>query len=173
MVAIRGIREIVKAIDLVGNPAARLVLVGEFQEPGLEQICRAESGWRRVDYSGRRSRSEVATILGDARAGLVAYRPVANLIEAQPTKLFEYMSAGIPVIASDFPLWRRIIDGAACGILVDPHNPKEIAVAIEWILTHAKEAEEMGQRGREAVMQVYNWEQESSHLLSLYERLVK
>ena len=85
--------------------------------------------------------------------------------------MFEYMAAGLPVIASDFPLWREIIERAGAGLLVDPESPRQIAEAIEWILTNEKEAEQMGQRGREAVLSEYNWEKEEEKLLQLYDRL--
>jgi glycosyltransferase involved in cell wall biosynthesis len=68
-------------------------------------------------------------------------------------------------------LWRRIIDDSGCGILVDPLDPREIAAAIQWVFEHPGEAEEMGKRGRAAVMETYNWEQESVQLLALYKEL--
>jgi glycosyltransferase involved in cell wall biosynthesis len=78
------------------------------------------------------------------------------------------MSASLPVIASDFPLWREIVDGAGCGLLVDPKDPHAIANAMRWIIDHPAEAAEMGQRGRKAVEQRYNWEAESESLIALY-----
>ncbi len=89
-----------------------------------------------------------------------------------PQKLFEYMKAGIPVIASDFPLWRRILEDAGSGILVDPTDPKSIAKAIEYVLTHPDEAEEMGRRGRAAVLRQYTWETQATKLVGLYNELI-
>jgi glycosyltransferase involved in cell wall biosynthesis len=81
------------------------------------------------------------------------------------------MSAGLPVIASDFPLWREIVDGAGAGLLVNPMDPSAIAKGIEWIFTHTKEAEEMGKRGLEAIRSKYNWEEEEKKLIVTYDRL--
>jgi glycosyltransferase involved in cell wall biosynthesis len=82
------------------------------------------------------------------------------------------MAAGLPVIASDFPLWREIVEEAGCGLLVDPKDPQAIADAMQWILDHPEEAAEMGRRGRAAVEARYNWEAESAKLVSLYRRLL-
>jgi hypothetical protein len=82
------------------------------------------------------------------------------------------MAVGIPVIASDFPLWRRIIDGSGCGLLVDPLNTKSIVDAMRWILEHPKEAQAMGRRGRQAVERTYNWENEAAKIVSLYNKLL-
>ena len=88
-----------------------------------------------------------------------------------PQKIFEYMGAGLPVIASDFPLWRRIIGDAGCGIFVDPTSPEQIAKAIQYVLTHPFEAELMGRRGRDAVVERFNWKTEATKLVSLYKEL--
>jgi glycosyltransferase involved in cell wall biosynthesis len=86
--------------------------------------------------------------------------------------MFEYMAAGLPVIASNFPLWKEIIEGNHCGIYVNPLKPKEIAKAIEYLIKHPKEAKRMGENGRKAVLEKYNWENESKKLLKIYEELL-
>jgi glycosyltransferase involved in cell wall biosynthesis len=169
---IRGVIENVTAAGLLENKDARLILAGTFDAPGLEEEARALPGWSRVDYLGHQPRQAVAARMARARAGIVLFLPEPNHVEAQPNKMFEYMSAGLPVIASDFPLWRQIIDGAGCGIVVDPEDPVAIAKAIDWILTHPDEAEAMGKRGQQAVQEVYNWQAEEKKLLALYERIL-
>lgn len=172
--AIRGIREMVQAMSLLPESLSntRLVLAGEFSPPSLEAEVRCLPGWDRVEFLVWQDRASVARLLGEARIGLVLFHPVPNHVEAQPNKLFEYMSTGLPVIASDFPLWREIVDGIGCGLLVNPLDPRAIAGAIQYLLTHPDEAEEMGRRGQEAVYKKYNWDVEKEKLLSLYRRLI-
>jgi glycosyltransferase involved in cell wall biosynthesis len=83
------------------------------------------------------------------------------------------MAAGLPVIASNFPLWKEIVEGNKCGLTVDPLNPKEIAQAIEYLIEHPELRQEMGENGRRAVIEKYNWEQEAEKLLALYQRLLE
>ena len=83
------------------------------------------------------------------------------------------MSASLPIIASDFPLWRQIIEGASCGLLVDQLNPKAIADAMRWILDHPDSAEKMGKAGQKAVKEKYNWEQEVQKLIAFYKTILK
>lgn len=100
---------------------------------------------------------------------LVASRP--SLREAFPTKLFEYMAMALPVITSDFPLYRSVVDRHACGLCVDPDSAHAIADAIEQLVSDPKRAEEMGTRGREAVLSAYCWANEFAKLESFYEQL--
>jgi glycosyltransferase involved in cell wall biosynthesis len=170
---VRGIKEIVNAISKINNTKVRLKLAGQFYPKKFEQEISKEDGWDRVDFLGWLDRQQVAELLSEVRAGLILLHPLINYLDSYPVKLFEYMSAGLPVIASDFPLWRELIDDAACGLLVDPLKPEEIAKAIDWLLDHPDEAEAMGKRGQKAVMEKYNWAIEEQKLLSVYRGLVK
>jgi glycosyltransferase involved in cell wall biosynthesis len=158
--AIRGARELAAAIERVAEPA-RLVLAGPV-DTGFEF-------GPRVELRGSLGRDEVAALLREARVGLLVLHPVAAHLESLPIKLFEYMAAGIPVVASAFPLWRELIGGA--GVLVDPHDVDAIARAIEDLLADPERAEAMGRAGREAVAERFSWEPEGERLLSLYERV--
>jgi glycosyltransferase involved in cell wall biosynthesis len=169
---IRSACEMVEAIGKVVYPGARLKMAGAFEQTGLRERLGNAPGATRMDALGTLPRWAVADLLGHCRLGLVLYHPLPNHIEAQPNKLFEYMSAGIPVIASDFPLWRQLVEGVGCGILVDPLDPSAIAVAIDHLLAHPVEAEVMGRRGQEAVLARFNWGSEEKKLLEIYRRLI-
>ena len=79
---------------------------------------------------------------------------------------------GLPVIASNFPLYQDIIEKHNCGFCVDPLNPKEIAGAIGWMIEHPFEARRMGANGRKAVEEQYNWENEAKKLYKFYARVL-
>jgi glycosyltransferase involved in cell wall biosynthesis len=171
--AVRGPFEMVRALMHIETEGVRLKLAGRM--PDIENLrarLKAEPGWQHVDYSSWLERPEIARLLSQSRAGLVVLAPEPNHVKSQPNKLFEYMAAGLPVIASDFPLWREIIDEAGCGLLVDPQDPKAIAKAMDWIIRHPEQADEMGQRGRKAVEDKYNWGAEGRKLIALYRDLL-
>jgi glycosyltransferase involved in cell wall biosynthesis len=167
---IRGIFQVVQAIGLVQS-GARLQLAGKFGEPAIEQAAHADAGWRKIDALGFVGREEVRDLLARCVGGLVTFLPSPNHIDAQPNKMFEYMSAGVPVIGSDFPLWKTIIEGNQCGLCVDPLDPHAIASAIDYLITHPEEAEQMGRNGQKAVLEHYNWDNEEQKLLSFYNLL--
>lgn len=165
--SIRGILEVVNAMGLTGS-GARLQLGGKFSEPDVEMQVRNQTGWQWVDELGWLDRAGVKSALDQSVAGLVTLHPVLNYIDALPVKMFEYMAAGVPVIASHFPLWREIIEGNDCGLCVDPLDPGAIAKAIDYLVTHPQEAERMGRNGQRAVAEKYNWGIEESKLLQFY-----
>lgn len=167
----RGACEMINSLNHIEN--ARLFFAGGFQPDTLRTEVEALPGWQRVEFAGWASRKQVAEILGNARAGLVVLHPTRRYLDAWPTKMFEYMSVGLPVIVSDFPLWRGIVEDAGCGLLVDPLDPQAIADAMQWILDHPEEAEAMGQRGRAAVEKHYNWDTEAEKLIVLYNKLLR
>ena len=170
--SIRGIREMVRAMELVKSKA-RLVLGGLFDESDVERDVRGYKGWSKVEALGWCDRDQVRSILAQSMVGLVTLHPIVNYLDALPVKMFEYMSAGIPVIASNFPLWREIVEGNNSGICVNPLNPAEIARAIDTLIENPVLAEEMGRNGRRAVEEKYNWENEMQKLIALYEKILR
>jgi glycosyltransferase involved in cell wall biosynthesis len=170
----RGVKECVQAIELVPHALhPRFVVMGDIVTAGFNFRAELETlpGWNRVEYLGTQPRDAMVERLFRARAGLVLLNSRPEHREAIGNKLFEYMAAGLPVIASNFPLWRKIIEDNRAGLTVDPHDVAAIAAAIRYLLEHPQEAEEMGARGAEAVANKYNWDAEASKLLALYDRL--
>lgn len=170
---IRGGKEMVQALEhMIDLPEIRLEMAGGISSESFGAELRELPGWSKVVHRGTIGRQDVALLLGSAKAGLVLFQPMPNHVDAQPNKMFEYMSAGLPVIASDFPLWRQIVAGAKCGLLVDPLDSHAIANALRWVLEHPVEAEAMGKNGQKAVHKIYNWEREAAQLVGFYRKLL-
>ncbi|MBX2962589.1 MAG: glycosyltransferase family 4 protein [Cyclobacteriaceae bacterium] len=122
-------------------------------------------------YLGWVNYRELIDLLYQSKIGIIIPHPVERYKTNYPVKLFEYMATGIPVIASKFGESATFVTEAACGMVVDPLNPEEVAAAMVWLLEHPDQAMEMGARGRAKIFSEYNWEQESEVLLSVYDRL--
>lgn len=164
---VRGIHEMVRAMAITESQV-NLALGGRFNEPDFETQVRREKGWGKIDFRGWLDREGVKETLNESVAGLVTLNPIINYLDALPVKMFEYMASGLPVIASNFPLWKQIIEDSQCGICVDPLEPNTIAEAIDYLVTHPEDAEKMGRNGQLAVQKHYNWNIEEQKLFDFY-----
>jgi len=174
LVRIRGIYEMINAMEFISSKyRIKLRLLGKFVNKDTEYQARSLRGFSYVELIDWVSYKDIPKYLAEADIGLILFHPLPGHIKSMPNKLFEYMAAGLPVIASNFPLWKEIVEGNKCGLTVDPLNPKEIAQAIEYLLEHPELRQEMGENGRRAVIEKYNWEQEAEKLLALYQRLLE
>lgn len=168
---VRGIMELLEAARHLSTPA-RINLAGMFETAALRADCESHPGWSRFNDLGFLDRAGVSGTLARSLAGLVTLHPTAAYTVSLPVKMFEYMAAGLPVIASDFPLWRSIIEENACGICVDPLDPVAIAGAIDWLVSHPDEARRMGENGRRTVLTRCNWDLEKPVLLDFYSSIL-
>jgi len=121
-----------------------------------------------VAFRGYMLSREGWRVVSRCHIGLAVLEPIPNYLESYPTKLFEYMALGLPLITSDFPLYREIVEGSGCGLCIPFGDPQALAARIEWLLEHPDEAAAMGRRGRQAVMDKYNWESEARKLVEMY-----
>jgi glycosyltransferase involved in cell wall biosynthesis len=167
---IRGIEEVIKSLSFLEG--IRLNLAGKFSEAYVEKSVKNSPEWKKVNELGFLSRKKVSEVLARSKVGLVTFHNVPNHIDAQPNKMFEYMSAGIPIVTSNFPMWKEIVVNNKCGVCVDPKNPQQIADAINFLITNPIEASEMANNGYEAVQKKYNWGVEEKKLFNLYEGLL-
>lgn len=167
---IRGIEKLIDAMEYTEN--VRLNLVGKFSEKAVKERVKNYYGWTKVNEIGFLNRQQLNEVLAKSMAGIVTFLPAPNHIDAQPNKMFEYMSAGLPIITSNFPLWHEIVEINQCGICVDPLDSKAIGEAIQYLTTHSDEAKKMGANGRQAVEKKYNWSIEEQKLFNLYIELL-
>ena len=148
-------------IEAVQDLDATLILAGEHKKLETE----------RVTYLGELDREQINELYGRSVVGMVTLLPTACYIYSLPVKMFEYMAAGLPFVASDFPLWKSIVEEHDCGICVDCGKTKEVQAAVKQLLDDPCKAQKMGKNGRKAVETKYNWSVEEQKLISLYQIL--
>ena len=168
---IRGNLENVEAMGYV-NGNISFKLAGMTYEESFFKKLESNKNWDRVEFVGKLDREGVKELLEESKIGLVTLHPTINYIDALPVKMFEYMLAGVPVIASDFPILKNIIEKERCGVCVNPLDSRAIGKAIDYLVTDDKEAKEMGTRGKEAVLKLYNWKNEEKKLYQLYDEVL-
>lgn len=165
----RGILPLSASLQTSG---CQLELAGAFSNVDIEQQLKNSPGFKQINYHGVVGRAAIAELLSRVRVGIVTLLPTPSYVESLPIKLFEYMLAGIPVVASDFELWRPIVAGNNCGLMVNPADPAAIAAACLELIKNPTQAARMGANGRRAVIEHYVWEQEQLKLLEFYRNLV-
>ena len=163
----RGLIEMVSALRGVDSSVC-LEILGDCHDEGLMGDLKEVSTWRRVKYGGFKNRDAVENLLMHSFAGLAILHPTPTFVNALPTKIFEYMAAGIPVIVSSMPILRKIVEDSKCGLCVDPFNIDEIGSAIQYLYDNPDICKAMGCNGRKAVEQKFNWSGEVEKLLLLY-----
>lgn len=167
----RGITHMVKA---VGKLDCTAYLGGTFSPVSYRDEVEALPGFSHVRYLGQLNRPKVLETLQRCQIGMAALLNVGqyNQYDNLATKVYEYMSLGLPVVLTRAPYNEKVMEQYRFGICVDPENVDEIAAAISYLLDHPEEARQMGENGRRAVKEEFNWGVEEHRLLNLYEALL-
>ena len=134
----------------------------------LESIAGYSQVAQHLTFYGYTDYKVVFANTSHALAGIALLKPVGDYVESYPTKLFEYMGLKLPVITSNFPLYKDVVESADCGYCINPYNTNQLAEVLLHITANPIKSIQMGQNGREAVQKKYNWKTEENKLLSFY-----
>ncbi len=172
----RGIDNVLAALAILHQQGYRIGFdcIGRIS-PQYKAACEAgaeAAGLAGVTFRGPMTPQAAWCHVAACDVGVAVLAPLENYLESFPTKMFEYMLLGLPVIVSDFPLYRKVVEEAGCGLLVPPQDPERLAAAIRQLRDDPLAAREMGRRGRAAVERRYNWPREFEKLIALYRELV-
>lgn len=171
----RGWPQLLQALDKMKHKNMNVLLLGGVLEGN--DVLMAEAKRLKIDHrihiKERISYELMFDFLLCADLGLMLYQPgIRNHNYAFPIKLYDYMLAGLPVIAPNFAIEvTPIVETEKCGCCIDTSDIKEIAQTLDWFCNNPSQAKEMGKRGRQAVLTKYNWEAENHKLISIYEKL--
>ncbi|MCK4795649.1 MAG: glycosyltransferase family 4 protein [Desulfobacteraceae bacterium] len=167
---VRGIKEIIQAMEFVGDKA-ELWLLGEWSSEEYKKECENLGGWKYTNYLGYIPYGKHYSFIKIANIGLINFLPLPNQERAMPNKPFEYMTCSLPMVMSNFPYWQEIF--GECALFVNPYDPEDIAEKVLYLLDNPDEAKQLGKKGRQLVKEEHNWEAESKKLVALYKKLLK
>ncbi|WP_022906167.1 glycosyltransferase [Curtobacterium sp. B18] len=149
----------------------RVEMVGSIDAATDTSVLRGAEATGRVRHRGVVGPMEARDLLLDARIGVVPFRRTPVTDQIFPTKLFEYLAAGLAVIATDVPLWRRLLDGVGCVTFVPADDPGAIAAAVR---RYAEDPELLAAHGAEAKAAAarFSWAREADRLTAVYDELL-
>ena len=167
----RGIEKIVKASY---NANAKLLLVGSFRPSGFQDEIQKLPEYECVEYLGQMHHDEIPNVLSRSMVGLCVLRDSGQYLKIDTfgIKVFEYMSMGLPVILSHSTYNDQMVKKYKFGICVNPEDVEEISSAIVYLLKHPDERRKMGNNGKTAIRDTFNWSVEEKKLCSLYKELL-
>ena len=169
---IRGVEQMIKMTSFIPDKYnSKLILAGKFESIEFEKTMTSLSGWKNIIYLGWRSRKQLNKLFLEAFAGLLFFHPVENHMVCQPNKLFEYLSFGLPVIATNFDHWKNINKDTDCIRFVDPFNPKAVGENIVQLFDE-KNIETLRRKAVSLVLTHYTWETEKQKLFDAYKILL-
>ena len=173
---VRGITDLVEAGKLLSNRKIKFLLMGPFANEStrlmVEELKTDYKLEEAVECLGLVPYQQGIDLLTQSAIGVIPFRSTPALRLIIPTKLFEYLACGLPVVVSDLPGITPFVREADCGLVVPAENPQAFAEAIAYLLDHPEEAKRMGENGRRAVLEKYNWSGEAEKLLDLYRTLL-
>ncbi len=163
---LRGIKNIILALEFLKDPV-EFWIFGKWEKNLLED-CKKLKVWKKVIDHGEMPQNILFSYLKRADIGLITFFDTPNNRESLPNKSFEYISCGLPIIISNFPLWKKYFQN--CALFVDPSSPKDIAEKIKILIDNKILRENLVIEGKKLIENEYSWEKESKKLIDLYRR---
>ncbi len=163
----KGIRVMIEALSKV--PDAQAVIVGDGDLRSEYEVLAQQLAPGRIRFAGRVSPGELSDLYSRATVGVL---PSTTQGEAFGMVLIEAMAAGAPVIASNLPGVRTVVEHGQDGLLVEPGDVTGLADALNQLLSNPSRAREMGSRGRAKVHRLYDWNVIANTLERLYREVL-
>jgi len=149
----------------------RMMFAGRYS-PGIKEELLAQAKMDETDkllhLEGMLPWDENFKRTAKALCGCVFYENNQNNQIGTPNRIFEYMFSGIPIVVSDYPELRNIVEKAKCGLIVSSEKPEEMAKAFEFLLRNPQEAKEMGENGRKAIFEDFGYHVDLKNTIDFY-----
>jgi len=171
---IRGIEEMLKAVVISRDKLPiKIHTYGQFTDMDYKKRIMSDFKHDYIHFHDVLPMNVMHQKASQYSAGIICYLPLPNHIESMPNKIFEYMMLGLPIIGSNFPLWKKLINDNKCGITCDPTSPQKIADAILTLFSDATEIENKAQTSIELFNKCFTWTNEKQILLNFYSSIIE
>jgi glycosyltransferase involved in cell wall biosynthesis len=167
---IRGIREIIKAVGLLKHEC-ELILVGNWQDISFKEECYQLNGFEKVVDYGFVSPDKVYSLMKHSDCGLGLLYPTKGYLNSYPVKAFEYMACSLPMIISDFPLWKEMFSN--CSLFNNPNDVEGIAASMDSLIINKELHATLSKSARASVLEKFSWESESNKIIDFYTQILK
>lgn len=164
----RGLDVVIRAMPEILShiPVAKFIVAGKGKNQSeLENLAKELNVSSSVEFLGWKEYSEIPYYFKNAHVGVIPHRASEHTDFAVPNKLFEYMYFSVPVVTSDRPSLKMIIEETNAGLVFKTDDPSDFA---EKILRIYHNSEGYGKNGYQAVMKKYNWNVDKEWLVNLY-----
>lgn len=163
-----GLAEQIEAVAGLHENLA-FVLIGDGpREAALKEQVRSSNLESTVYFISRVPFGELHSYTCSADLGLCLIKGTGkSFYYSMPNKLFEYLMAGLPVLASDFPDMRAVVEDSGAGLVANPQDLRDIREKIRSFFADSARRQAY-RRAALVAAQRYNWEQEAPRLLALY-----
>lgn len=165
----RGIKEMIQAVGLT-KTRPQFIIFGKWESDAYHAECMQEPGWELVDFRGFVPVEETYQAMAEAKIGLTLLLPVSQNAYSLPLKSFEYMSAGLACIMSDFEFWKQQFGD--CALYCNPYNTTDVAQKIDALIESETYFQELASKGKKLVDETYNWQSEKYKLHQFYQQIL-
>ena len=149
-------------VDVIGTASSDM-------EPALREADLSGD----IRWHGRLPHDQTLQRLRGATAGLSLLHDERNYRYSHPTKVFEYLAEGIPVVATPLPLVRDIVEGNQAGIIVPFRDPEAVATAALTLHRDEELRVTLGRNGRDVVQRMHNWEDDAGPFVEVIEGVAR
>ncbi len=168
----RGVADVIRALPAIHSafPKTRLVVAGDGDERrDIERLIAERGLGASVDLLGWREHASLPELYAAADVGLLPFLAGRHVKITLANKLFDYMAAGLPIVASDLPPMRRVLSETNAGVLFKAGDSSALASAVIGLLRDQAARHRLADNGRRAAAEKYNWREDEKRLLEIFE----
>ena len=167
-------RGIMQLVEIAEKADVDLFLAGSFESDELKANVLKKNGEEKVHYKGILDREEIFRLYSSTLIGMSLGLNAGQYVKVDcfATKVYEFMAMGMPVIISDIPYHRTMMEQYDFGFCVNPEDVDDVAKKVKYLMENEEEAKRMGENGKRLVREHFSWEIAEKVMLDLYQQIL-